>query len=338
MQVPFVRTKSGLTVFVSDGTPINIQEGHVNFGKINSGLLNGTIAENELQDLIDEQKTVSVWSQGKIQFDGEKTTFDGFQLHQSLAIRLQAIIDAGESLEVMEKFIANLYENPSLNSVDQLYGFLDANDLPITDDGCFFAYKKVRYDFRDLHTGVFDNSVGAKPTMARHQVDDDKTRTCSRGLHVASFSYMAHYGGQGKTDLDDVIVVCKINPRDVVSVPVDYNNAKMRVATYEVVSVIPRGEDDPLFEGFMTNASATRIGELITRFRAMDEFKTAKFESDLCEDLTDKEIEDLAFKVFTNFKVAVLGKSIEEVTREFLDEKFYSFTMKELIEHVINHS
>jgi len=32
-------------------------------------------------------------------------------------------------------------------------------------------------------------------------------------------------------------VLVKVNPKDVVSVPVDYNNTKMRVCRYEVISV-----------------------------------------------------------------------------------------------------
>ena len=338
MQIAFVRTKSGLTVFLSDGTPVNVQEGHSNFGKISTGLLGGSLLEEDLKTLLDEEKSITVWSQGKIKFDGETTTFDGFPLHRSIEARLHSIIESGGSLEVMEKFIQNLYLNPSLNSVEQLYGFLDANKLPITEDGCFLAYKKVRHDFMDLKTGTFDNSVGKKPSMIRNQVDDNKYETCSRGLHVASYSYMEHYGTSGTTDLDDVIVVCKVNPKDVVSVPVDYNNAKMRVSDYEVVSVIPRGESDPLFEGFMTNASASRIGELITEFRKLDAFKYVKFYDDLAEDCTDKEIEDLVLETFTVFGVSSLDKTAAILAREFLDESFYSFSLKDLIEYVADHS
>jgi hypothetical protein len=42
-------------------------------------------------------------------------------------------------------------------------------------------------------------------------------------------------------------MICKVNPADVVAIPNDYNNTKMRVWTYEVVgevtSYYTRGED-----------------------------------------------------------------------------------------------
>lgn len=336
--VPFVRTKSGLTVFRDGSAPLTVNEKHVNFQKIYDGVLNDTLTSEEVVALLDEQKTMSVWSQGKIKYDGEQVTYDGFPLHSSLSRRLQALYEAEESFDVMEKFIENLYQNPSLNSVEQLYGFLSKNDLPLTPDGQFLAYKKVRYDYKDLKTGKFDNSIGAKPSMPRHQVDDDKHVTCSRGLHVASFSYMQHYGTSGTTDRDDVIVICKVNPKDVVSVPVDYDNAKMRVSTYEVVGEIPRGEDDPLFTGFMSNATVARLGELIKEFRKLDAFKAVKFDELFGESETDKELEDLVLDVFKTFGVSSLEKTSEVLAREFLDEKFYSFSLKDLIEYVSNHS
>jgi hypothetical protein len=149
---------------------------------------------------------------------------------------------------------------------------------------------------------------------------------------------MQHYGSSGTTDQDDVIMICKVNPKDVVSVPVDYDNAKMRVASYEVVGEIPRGEDDPLFTGFMTNATVARLGELIKEFRALDPFKNVKFNDEFGDTETEKELEDMVLDVFYTFNVASVGKSTEDLAREFLDEFFYSFTMKDLIEYVANHS
>jgi hypothetical protein len=67
-------------------------------------------------------------------------------------------------------------------------------------------------------------------------------------LHVCSQSYLGHFGG-------DRVIVCKINPKDVVSVPADYNNAKMRVCRYEVVSELKDEEYDSIRE------MAVNVGE-----------------------------------------------------------------------------
>jgi hypothetical protein len=122
-------------------------------------------------------------------------------------------------------------ENPSYRAVQELYKFLEVGQMPLTEDGHFLAYKKVRENFKDIHSGTFDNSVGKICEMPRNKVDEDSSRTCSSGLHVCSYSYLNSFGN-GTTDK---VVVVKINPRDVVSIPADYNNTKMRLCRYEVI-------------------------------------------------------------------------------------------------------
>ena len=127
-------------------------------------------------------------------------------------------------------------ENPSLRAVEELYGFLEVCMLPITEDGHFLAYKKVRSDFKDIYSGTMDNSVGQVLDMPRNSVDEDKDRTCSSGLHFCAKSYLSHFGSWNSSG--NRVVVVKINPRDVVAIPSDYNNAKGRTCRYEVVDVL----------------------------------------------------------------------------------------------------
>jgi len=76
-----------------------------------------------------------------------------------------------------------------------------------------------------------DNSVGNVLEMPRNEVDADKDRTCSTGLHFCSYDYLKSFHGER-------VVVLKINPKDVVSIPSDYNNSKGRTCRYEVVDEI----------------------------------------------------------------------------------------------------
>ena len=126
--------------------------------------------------------------------------------------------------------------NPSNRAVEELYGFLEASSLPITDDGCFLAYKSVRQDYMDHHSGTMDNSVGSVVSMERNKVDEDKDHTCSYGLHFAAHEYAAGFGSSGR------MVVLKINPRDVVAIPSDYANQKGRCASYEVIEEVDRSD------------------------------------------------------------------------------------------------
>jgi hypothetical protein len=129
--------------------------------------------------------------------------------------------------------------NPSKRAVDELYGFLEKGNLPITADGCFLAYKKVRNDYLDIHSGTMDNSVGKVLEMERNEVDDNANNTCSTGLHFCSLDYLSHFGGA-----DSRTVVVKINPRDVVSIPADYHATKGRTCRYEVIDEIGKDAAD----------------------------------------------------------------------------------------------
>jgi hypothetical protein len=126
------------------------------------------------------------------------------------------------------KFWENLKKNPSFNSRQQLFKFLEHNGHPLTPDGCFIAYRGVSEDFKDKKTGTFDNRPGAVCQMERSLVDDNPNNTCSSGLHVACFDYAKGFG--------EKLVEVKVNPADVVAVPTDYNGTKMRTCRFEVIA------------------------------------------------------------------------------------------------------
>ena len=88
-------------------------------------------------------------------------------------------------------------------------------------------------------TGKWDNSPGAVCEINRELVDDNPTNTCSTGLHVACFGYAKDFG--------EKLVEVKVNPADVVCVPIDYNNTKMRVCRFEVLAECTDMRDEPLY-------------------------------------------------------------------------------------------
>jgi hypothetical protein len=66
--------------------------------------------------------------------------------------------------------------------------------------------------------------------MERRKVCDDAGIGCSYGFHAGSLEYAQGFGGGEKK-----IVIVKINPADVVSVPTDCECQKLRTCQYEVV-------------------------------------------------------------------------------------------------------
>ena len=171
---------------------------------------------------------------GFVKIKGETLYWQGKEMHNAISTRMIEMLKEGFSIQPLVFFMENLMENPSHRSVKELYGFLEKNNLPITPDGQFLAYKKVRANYKDIHSGTMDNSPGTVVSMPRNEVDDEANNTCSNGLHFCSQEYLPHFGsGSGSSDR---IVIVKINPRDVVSIPTDYNNAKGRACRYEVIS------------------------------------------------------------------------------------------------------
>lgn len=163
-------------------------------------------------------------------------TFNGqgpFPLHNAIVDRIIKMADDGFDVGPLMKFLANLLNNPDKTSIDELYMFLEASALPITEDGCFIAYKIVKNDYMDIYSGTTRNKIGDTPSMPRFEVDTNRHNTCSRGLHFCSKTYLPHYGTQRAGG--DRCMLVKVNPADVVSIPSDYNNAKGRAWKYEVV-------------------------------------------------------------------------------------------------------
>jgi len=166
--------------------------------------------------------------------DGE-LRYNGRVVNSSIGKRVVEMSKQGLEVEPALLFIKNLDYNPSNNSIVQLYDFLQNNDLPMTSDGCFIAFKKINSDYTDCFTGKISNAIGEVVSMRRGDVNDDKYETCSHGLHVCSYEYLRSFGG-GR------LVAVKVNPKDVVSVPTDYENSKMRVCEYTVVEELDEDE------------------------------------------------------------------------------------------------
>lgn len=189
----------------------------------------------EAADLIDVKDTVLAAIAGTpITLEDNTVMYKGEQVAGTLGRRIVDLNRKGLPVDYLVKFLENLMQNPSKRAVDELYDFLEVSKLPITDDGHFLAYKSVRQDFTDHHTGKMDNSVGALVEMPRNKVDEDKDRTCSTGLHFAAHEYAEGFGRYGR------MVVLKINPRDVVAIPSDYNNQKGRACRYEILEEVKR--------------------------------------------------------------------------------------------------
>lgn len=185
---------------------------------------------DEAMEMLNIKRGLERYISGDLIIEGGTLKYKDLIIDSGLTRRIVEKMQNGEPFEPLVAFFENLMANPSRRAVYQLYDFLEHNDIEITDDGYFIAWKRVSSNFKDMYTGKFDNSPGTVVKVNRFQVDENPNVTCSHGLHVAAKSYIPHYGGgSGK------VIACKVNPADVVAIPTDYNNAKMRCAGYEVL-------------------------------------------------------------------------------------------------------
>jgi hypothetical protein len=191
----------------------------------------------------------------ELEIFGNKVTINGRALNPAMESRLLDMHEARLPLKPLVSFLEKVKENPSYSARQELFLFLDGNELPLTQDGNFMAYKSVNRwnpgssiteddegrpfaegDFMSIGTSNVNGlptryRLGDEPRRDRGEVDDDRRNTCSNGLHFASLGYASSWTGH------DAVLLLQINPADVVSIPQDYGNQKGRACAFTVHSV-----------------------------------------------------------------------------------------------------
>lgn len=230
-----------------NGETVNVQKASrlADFKRVEKLIEAGDI-DGLIEAFVDIKKAIEGYTKEKMtvengQLKDKKT---GEIIPPAIAKKLMEMKREGVDFMPLWRFWMKLKQNPSKNSVKQLYGFITHNKIPITELGDIVVEKGVKMNndgtLVDCHTGKFDNSIGMIVEMPREKVEDNPQKTCSAGLHVAAPAYVKEVYSTS------VVVECIVNPRDVVSVPVDYNNTKMRVCRYQVVALAKKSSVEKL--------------------------------------------------------------------------------------------
>lgn len=249
--LPYILGDESLTVII-DSQPLTIARSVPQFPGVMDLLSKGDLAEDEVGDVRNmmlprEALNTALGGTG-VEIIGNAVCYLGQRIPGTLEKRLLDLAAIGVDVTMWKRFVANCYANPSDVARRELFDFLAAGDLPITDDGCFVAYKYVmrsddpELDWKDVYSGTYDNSPGAIPEMDRDECDPSRTNTCSAGLHFCQKRYLAHMGGTNAETRR--VVAVKVNPADVTAIPVDYGQAKGRCCRYEVLYEIDIDNED----------------------------------------------------------------------------------------------
>jgi len=224
--------------FYFNGKMNHVVSSNINFGSIKKAILENRF--EDIETLLNPYAVVEQKTNGVLKVDGNDIFYKEDKLPATLANRLVDIIQSGISnLDSYLKFLENTYNNPSSNSREQLYQFIEHKEMPITDDGCILAWKGVSADYLDKHSGKFSNKVGTVNQMPRRDVDDNPGNHCSKGFHVGSKAYADSWAGS-----DGKLMIVKYDPADAVSVPSDHNFEKLRVSKYTVIAEAERDVTD----------------------------------------------------------------------------------------------
>lgn len=220
----YIITDSGVTIVDEDGLPVKYVKKA--FYDLTYDNIIECIKDGDFESALyymQPKTAIEKFSGGILQIRDGGIFYNGEKVHNYVAEKALKMYHDGFNINPLMNFMKNLFQNPSKQSVDSLYRFLEHNDMPITEDGFFMAYKNTRLDGYDKHSGTVLYEVGIPVKMERNKVQDDINITCSYGLHACSLAYIKNmWGHSGKNFL------VKINPKDVVSVPTDYKNSKLR--------------------------------------------------------------------------------------------------------------
>ena len=240
--IPYILTDLSLTVFMN-GKALTMQNSSQSFEAAKTLLSEERF--DELEALFDTAKAVVSFAGGNIEVVNGQIHYLGEPIDNYVVDRILKFMDEGLPYKPLLRFLDKLMNNPSRRAVQELYTFLEHKNMPLTPEGNFLAYKSVRQDWKDHHTGRFSNTVGSVLKMTRNSVCDDANIGCSGGFHAGSLDYAKSFGGHGSR-----LLVVEIDPSNVVSVPLDCDCQKLRTSEYKVVAEFVRPLNEQLNDDY----------------------------------------------------------------------------------------
>jgi len=206
----------------------------------------------------------SFYLSDNLSIEGGVIKFGDYVLEKTLSDHILSLLDE-ENVPKDEKlwksyitFLDNLHQNVNEDIRKQLFRWMDYENkagvgFGITEDGCIVGYKGCEgtvlepvsifsgtaiVDGVEI-TGKIPNKVGSVISMPRSAVQYDPEVGCSVGLHVGTRDYAINWA--------PILLLVKVNPRDVVSVPYECDSQKMRVCKYTVLKVTDASEEHKMY-------------------------------------------------------------------------------------------
>ena len=282
--IAHIVNNNGMTLFLGDRV-VNVKKSSIKFSEILELFDDGFTGEVLKQGIEEILEYSEVIAEG---FSEDLSEFEGVKMHPVFVEKLRRLYDDGYPTHCIKDFFQRYSENPSFELVQLenissnqfgLFDFLSVRELPITEDGCFLAYKGVQGDYWSVNvnkktrilkgqtnsSGQVLNAPNEIIECHRGDVDSSRDACSTHGLHVGSLEYATNWAGpNGK------VMVVKIDPKYVVSVP-EREACKCRVSKYEVIKEMKQEIESPVV--------SVENGEIKEREKDWDKFvdKVAKY-------------------------------------------------------------
>ena len=239
--IPYILTDESLTVVVN-GKSLTMESSNPSFKEAKLAIANEQW--DDIEALFDTSQAVVNFSDGNVKVTDGAVFYRDEAVHNHVVDRILDFMREGLPYKPLIRFLDKLMDNPSRRATNELYAFLEHKSMPLTPDGNFLAYKGVKDDYTDWHTGNFSNQIGETLEMNRNGVCDDSNLGCSSGFHAGSLEYARGYGNGGH------LMIVEISPADVVSVPLDCDCQKLRTSKYKVVSHFEKKLENTLCDDY----------------------------------------------------------------------------------------
>jgi hypothetical protein len=243
----FVQITPHAATITVNGVPKTVHQTHPNFAEIRDLLMSDEFETEDIEELMDVRASIAHRSHGSIVIEADQVLYKGQVMHGLLAQRLVEALEAGgQYFDRLIAFADNYYANPSYRAREQLWPFLEKGQNPIDEHGRFLAWKLVRSDYRTstpatCRTTSVPSSRWTAPRST--MIPTAPARPASTSAHGTICPASA------RLVEDDRVMIVAVDPKDVVAVPTDYDNAKMRVCRYAVVGEVSKEDAAHAFEG-----------------------------------------------------------------------------------------
>ena len=234
----------------SAGEVFSADQDHPRFAEIVTRLRANDETALELFDLsAGIKKNIDKYLTHRIKIEKGIVYFDNKPVNNALTDLICRFVEENQDFTPLVSFFERVNNNPNLHSRDQLFRWLQTHKFAITPSGYIVGYKGVQSDFGSSHSGPgivngvpknghLDNTPGNVLEIDRALVVFDPQVGCAAGLHVGTWDYAKSFAA--------VTVEVHVDPADVVSVPTDCSDAKMRVAKYKVIRQIDKSYETSL--------------------------------------------------------------------------------------------